>query len=153
MHIWPKNWGWLNIKDIEGTLDSSIVKTNRYMERHFAVARKLNKPLVLEEFGLPRDHHGYSPDESTTCRNKYYQNAFSQILSHVKNNGVLEGCNIWTYAGIGRPLPGQIYWKRGDDLMGDPPCEEQGLNSVYDTDTLTVQLIKEYNLKIQNALQ
>ncbi len=30
--------------------------------------------------------------------------------------------------------------KKGDDYMGDPGQEEQGLNSVYDTDT-TVKLL------------
>ena len=71
MHIWPKNWSWLDIKDIRGTLDSSIVKTNKYMYEHFEVAERLSKPLVLEEFGLPRDLHGYSPEESTVCRDLY----------------------------------------------------------------------------------
>ena len=28
------------------------------MDDHFGVAERLNKPLVLEEFGLPRDQHG-----------------------------------------------------------------------------------------------
>jgi mannan endo-1,4-beta-mannosidase len=30
---------------------------------------------------------------------------------------------------------GQIFWKAGDDYMGDPPMEEQGLNTVFDGDS------------------
>jgi mannan endo-1,4-beta-mannosidase len=153
MHIWPKNWGWLNIKDIAGTLDTSITNTNIYMNDHFVVARKLNKPIVLEEFGLPRDYHGYAPHEPATCRDKYYKNAFEQIIYHTEKKDVLAGCNIWAFGGMCRPIPGQIYWKRGDCLIGDPPCEEQGLNSVYDSDTSTIMMIKEYNEKIKNILE
>ena len=82
MHIWPKNWSWLDPEDIGGTLGSSIEKTNRYIDDHIAVARRLNKPLVLEEFGLPRDHHGYSPEETTKYRDAYYNNAFAHLVEN-----------------------------------------------------------------------
>lgn len=149
MHIWPKNWQWLNTEDIPGTINKSIENTNDYMEKHFEVARKLNKPIVLEEFGLPRDHHGYSPNESTTCRDLYFKNAFERIVLHANQKDVLAGCNFWTFSGIGRPIPGQTYWKKGDEYMGDPPVEEQGLNSVFDTDTSTLMLIKKYNEELK----
>ena len=48
IHIWPKNWGWLE----EG---KALKKSVQYIEDHVVVARRLNKPLVIEEFGLPRD--------------------------------------------------------------------------------------------------
>jgi mannan endo-1,4-beta-mannosidase len=152
MHIWPKNWGWIDVKNIPGTVDSSIAKTNKYMDRHFAVARKLNKPIVLEEFGLPRDFHGYSAGEKTVCRDKYYYNAFSQIVSQIEKKDVLVGCNTWAWSGTSRPISGQIYWKRGDSYLGDPPCEEQGLNSIYDTDS-TVGIIYKFNQEIQKIIR
>jgi mannan endo-1,4-beta-mannosidase len=144
MHIWPKNWGWLNIKDIGGTTDSCIAKTNSYMNDHIAVAERLDKPLVLEEFGLPRDHHGFLPGEPTRFRDAYYRNAFEQVLKHASARGPLAGCNIWAYSGEGRPPEGHLFWQPGDDYLGDPPQEEQGLNSVFDTDT-TVELIADCN--------
>jgi mannan endo-1,4-beta-mannosidase len=152
MHIWPKNWGWLDVKDINSTLDASIINTNIYINDHIAVAKRLNKPIVLEEFGLPRDFHGYSPEESTLCRDKYYQNAFQQVIDNAKQKGVLCGCNFWTYSGEGRPVTGRIYWKEGDDYLGDPPVEEQGLNSVFDTDK-TVSLVTEYNSTLKMFLK
>lgn len=151
MHIWPKNWSWLNAKDIPGTLEISIQNTNDYMQSHFEIARKLNKPIVLEEFGLPRDLHGYSPGESTLCRDKYYQHAFEQVYQHAIKKDVLAGCNFWAYSGCGRPAPDHIFWQKGDDYLGDPPQEEQGLNSVFDTDS-TIPLIRTYNNKIRDIL-
>ena len=151
MHIWPKNWSWLDPEDIGGTLGSSIEKTNRYIDDHIAVARRLKKPLVLEEFGLPRDHHGYSPEETTKYRDAYYNNAFAHLMENAVIGGPMAGCNIWTYSGEGRPAEGRIYWQPGDDYLGDPPQEPQGLNSVFDTDT-TIDLIHGYNRSLDNLI-
>jgi len=151
MHIWPKNWGWLDITDIPGTIDSAIVKTNLYMNAHFEVAERLGKPIVLEEFGLPRDHHGFSPGETTKYRDRYYNNAFVQVIDHVASHGRLAGCNIWAYSGEGRATEGRLFWQPGDDYLGDPPQEEQGLNSVFDTDS-TIDLISGYNRSLDNLM-
>lgn len=150
MHVWPKNWGWLDPQNIPGTIDTSIIKTNTYMEKHIEIARKLNKPIVMEEFGLPRDRHEYVLTDSTFCRDKYYINVFKQILTHAATEDVLAGCNFWAWGGFGRPDGNHIFWEDGDDYLGDPAQEEQGLNSVFDTDN-TVALVKEYHDKI-NAL-
>jgi mannan endo-1,4-beta-mannosidase len=122
------------------------------MNDHIRIARELNKLLVLEEFGLPRDQHGYSATEPTTCRDKYYQNAFQQVIQNAKEKGVLAGANFWSWGGMARPVPGQIYWKRGDAYLGDPPVEEQGLNSVFDTDT-TIPLIRKCNQELKKILK
>ncbi|MBK7028127.1 MAG: cellulase family glycosylhydrolase [Bacteroidales bacterium] len=150
MHIWPKNWSWLDIKNIPGTLQLSIDSTNQYMERHFKVARKLGKPIVLEEFGLPRDFHGYQLSETTNARDEYYRNAFNQVVEHAKTKDVLAGCNFWGMGGEGRPS--NLYWKPADDYVGDPPNEEQGLNSVFDTDS-RIQLINVFNKKLSEVLK
>ena len=65
---------------------------------------------------------------------------------------MLAGCNIWSWSGFARPIAGQIYWKRGDAYLGDPPCEEQGLNSVYNTD-LTVGIIARSNAALKKILE
>ena len=152
MHIWPKNWSWLDVTDINGTLASSIEKANRYINDHLEVAARLNKPVVLEEFGLPRDYHGFSPDEPTTCRDAFYNNAFVQIMDHATMRGPLAGANIWAYSGEGRATEGHVYWQTGDDYLGDPPQEEQGLNSVFDTDS-TTDLISGYNRSLSDILK
>ena len=150
MHIWPKNWSWLDVKNISGTLQKSIINTNKYMDDHFAVARRLGKPIVFEEFGLPRDFHGYLPAEKTTCRDHYYINAFEQVLDHCKRNDVLAGCNFWGFGGEGRPT--HEFWVKGDDYLGDPPNEEQGLNSVFSSDS-TIAVIEKYNQKLKKLLK
>ena len=45
-----------------------------------------------------------------------------------------------------------LFWQRGDDYMGDPGQEEQGLNSVYATDS-TINMIKEAVSDINQIIQ
>lgn len=142
MHIWPKNWSWIDISDIPKSVDAGIVNTDQYMSEHIRIAQKLNKPIVLEEFGFPRDNHKYTLDDPTTARDKYYRNIFQQLVKSSKANGVFAGCNFWAWGGFGRPQ--HEFWKPWDDYVGDPSQEEQGLNSVFNTDS-TIKVIKEFS--------
>jgi mannan endo-1,4-beta-mannosidase len=146
MHIWPKNWRWLNTDSIPQTVGRAIEQTNIYIKEHIAVAQKLNKPIVLEEFGLPRDNHKYTCEDPTTARDKYYTNAFEQIKEAILQRGVFSGCNFWAWGGTGRPA--HEFWQPWDDYIGDPGQEEQGLNSVFDTDA-TIEIIRHYNAMIR----
>lgn len=143
MHIWPKNWGWIDTNDMQGTLGQAIDSTVKYVDEHIAVAAKLGKPIVLSEFGFPRDHHLYTLSDSTSLRDRYYTAVFQRILESSRNNGLLAGCNFWAWGGFGRPSGTHVFWKKEDDYLGDPAQEEQGLNSVFDTDA-TVKLVKRY---------
>jgi mannan endo-1,4-beta-mannosidase len=147
MHIWPKNWQWLDVKDVPGSLESCIEKTNDYIDAHCEVARSLGKPIVIEEYGFPREGHSYDLSAATTSRDKYYANIFAQVVNNRESGGPLAGCNFWTFGGTGRPSPGDPFWSKGEDLLGDPPQEEQGLNSVFDVDT-TIEVVDKYNREL-----
>jgi mannan endo-1,4-beta-mannosidase len=152
MHIWPLNWGWIKQNNIAATFDQAVEKTNQYMAKHIKVAEKLKKPIVLEEFGIPRDNYGFSPNDKIQLRDQYYENAFKQVLESAQNKGVLAGANFWAWGGFGRPVPNQVWYHRGDDYLGDPPCEEQGVNSVFSTDSTTACIIK-YNHILESIEQ
>ncbi|MEO6151196.1 MAG: cellulase family glycosylhydrolase [Mucilaginibacter sp.] len=144
LHVWPKNWGWFADTSIVKDLPSVISKTNDYIEKHVAIANQLNKPLVIEEFGLPRDGHSFDVAQSTKMRDSYYTSVFDMLLKSRKDEGKIAGANFWAFGGTARPVKGQLFWKYGDQFMGDPPQEEQGLNTVFDSDSSTWQIIKKY---------
>ena len=146
-HVWPKNWSWMDKDNMEGTLQNSIDSTANYIDLHLEVARRLKKPAVMEEFGFPRDNHLYTLDAPTTLRDAYYKAVFEKILKASKEKDVLAGCNFWAWGGFGRPQ--HEFWQKGDDYVGDPAQEEQGLNAVFDTDS-TISLIKKYNSLLRN---
>lgn len=152
VHIWPFNWGWLKPKDMAGTIDLAIENTGKYIDEHLVVARRLNKPLVFEEFGLPRDGFVFTLDAPVTFRDKYYEYSFARVLEAVKNKELMAGVNFWAFSGTGKPNPARPdnMWKAGDDYLGDPPQEAQGLNSVFATDP-TMKIIKKYNDQIRKA--
>lgn len=145
IHIWPKNWGWLNVKNIPGSIDSVIFKTVKYLNEHEAVANELNKPLVVEEFGLPRDKQSFDMNSPTKYRDIYYSKILSEWLNSKKSNGNLAGVNFWAYGGIGKTTKGQTWWKEGDPYIGDPPMEEQGLNTVFNSDKNTWKVIDSFS--------
>jgi len=144
IHIWPKNWGWFKEATFEHDTAAVMNNTMAYIKKHEQVAEKLNKPLVIEEFGLPRDGQSYSVTAGTTIRDRYYHLYLEEWQKNKATNGVVAGLNFWSFAGEGRPIPGQIFWKQGDDYMGDPPMEEQGLNSVFDCDSSTWRVITSF---------
>ena len=146
IHIWPKNWGWFKPETLDKDYALVKAKTVDYIRRHAAVAKQLNKPLVIEEFGLPRDHHSFDVASTTTLRDDLYQTIFEEWRRDKYSNGVINGINFWGFGGSARPIPGQTFWKEGDDYTGDPPMEEQGLNAVFDSDASTWNVITAYSL-------
>ncbi|MBA2249866.1 MAG: cellulase family glycosylhydrolase, partial [Chitinophagaceae bacterium] len=148
IHIWPKNWEWFKDTAIAKDFGNLTLNTLNYIDKHVTVLNKLNKPLVLEEFGLPRDGVSFAPGTSTKWRDEYYHIIFTKLFASMQHNGVIEGCNFWCFSGIGRPSGKQLLWEKGDDILGDPPVEEQGLNSVFDNDSSTWKVIKSFTEKI-----
>lgn len=141
IHIWAKNWQWYS----GDNYSEAFVKAARYIEDHVAVARRLGKPLVIEEFGLPRDPGRaslFDPGTPTSLRDEYYRRIFAYVGPRGRGEGRVAGANFWAFGGTARPIKGQIFWKPGDEYMGDPPMEEQGLNTVFDSDLTTWAVIR-----------
>jgi len=139
-HMWAKNWGWINPFDLEATYSNAEEKAQEYILSHIEVANQLNKPIVMEEFGFPRDGESYDRLSSTTYRDKYYKFVFNFVEEHE----VLSGTNFWSWGGLGEAQNEDFWWKEGDPFTGDPPQEPQGLNSVFADDSTTLELIKEH---------
>jgi mannan endo-1,4-beta-mannosidase len=141
IHIWPKNWGWFSDKKMADQFNQILRKTRAYVRKHRAEAMDLKKPLVIEEFGLPRDGQSFSLTSATTFRDRYYSFLFSMLSRDAKKGGPVAGAVFWAFGGMGRPSGKNNMWQAGDDWLGDPPMEEQGLNTVFDQDKTTWLLI------------
>ena len=137
-HIWPYNWSWAKRDSLQENIHRACSNSGQYLQDHVAIARKLDKPLVIEEFGYPRDSFAYAPASPTTARDKYYDYIFSMAMS----DSIVKGCNFWGWGGEARPQHDQ--WLVGDPYCGDPAQEAQGLNSVFDCDSTTIATIIKY---------
>jgi mannan endo-1,4-beta-mannosidase len=147
VHMWLKNWGWLKDFVLGPDYDKAAARAKAHVEEHTVLATDtLHKPLVLEEFGLPRDHEKYSPDSPTTARDDYYRRMFDQVADSCKAGRALQGANFWAWGGEGRAGAGPK--DSTAELMGDPFSEPQGLNSVFDTDQGTLAVIARANEKL-----
>ena len=144
MHIWPLNWSWVTKDSLAENLQNAIDNTNDYIDQHIAAADSIGKPLVLEEFGFPRDGFAFTKGSPTTLRDAFYTNAFERLLASRNEGGKFAGINFWTWGGLAEQNPEHIMWQKGDDYCGDPAQEQQGLNSVYLTDVSTLAIIRDY---------
>ncbi|MEN9909880.1 MAG: hypothetical protein RLZZ540_3039 [Bacteroidota bacterium] len=146
-HMWPKNWGWYKAETPD--LENTKKKTAAYFDEHLALAKKLNKPIVMEEFGFVRDGEQFSPDSPTTARDEYYTFVLELLKHSVAIDGTLGGLNFWGWGGEGRGQQKDYMWKKGDNsFTADPYSEAQGLNSIYNTDKSTLEIISKYSKKI-----
>ena len=136
IHIWPKNWAWFASGKMAEEYAKFRGETVKYINDHAAIAEKLNKPLVIEEFGLPRDGQSLHPSSATKIRDRY----FSEVLSFVRTSPNIAGANFWAFGGAVRPAG--LWWKPGNEYVGDPPMEEQGLYSVFAYDRSTWNVIR-----------
>ncbi len=130
-HIWPYNWGWLQAGN---HLDS----VEHYLQTHIRWMEQIGKPLVIEEFGLPRDGMSLQAGSPTVLRNEMYAHIFNAVHQSHQAGKPLIGCNFWGWGG------------EGGTYTGDPAQEPQGLNSVFTADTTTLQLIRTYSCTLDN---
>jgi mannan endo-1,4-beta-mannosidase len=144
-HLWVLNWSWYDPLKSEGTYADAERRAIEYLDQHIAFAEELGKPLVLDEFGIPRDRHSYSPEAGTVSRDLFYSRVFEHIQVNAAAGGPFAGSNFWAWGGYGRASdPEEAVWQRGDAFTGDPPQEPQGRNSVFATDVTTLSILESF---------
>lgn len=142
LHLWPYNWGWVNETNLVENVDSACNNAYDYILPHSQSMKKYGKPLVMEEFGYPRDKFSFEPGSPTNGRDKFYE----YIFSLVTDQDMIDGINFWGWGGYAEPAHEQ--WQPWDDYTGDPAQEAQGLNSVFAKDKSTLKIIKNASDKI-----
>lgn len=142
IHIWPYNWGWAKAGEVEKYLETAKRNSKDYIGQHVKAISKENKPIVIEEFGYPRDGMKIEKGSPTTGRDGYFEMMFNVPRKY----GNVSGVNFWSWGGYGNPT--HRSWQPGDDYTGDPAQEDQGLNSVYASDTSTLDVIRKATSKM-----
>ena len=140
VHLWPYNWSWVRQDYLVEDLPKACENTKDYIDRHLAICNRLKKPLVMEEFGYPRDGFKFSLGTPTKGRDGYYEYVFSLVADNAEQGGRFAGCNFWGWGGFACPQHEQ--WQVGDPYTGDPAQEAQGLNSVFASDKSTLRVIR-----------
>ncbi|TCP29860.1 mannan endo-1,4-beta-mannosidase [Sphingomonas sp. BK235] len=143
-HIWPNNWTWVNQNDLPGTYARGEELTADYVSEHVDLATRLQKPLVIEEFGYPRDGGSNDPTASTVYKDRFYRQIYSSALASMAAGGPIAGTNFWAWNGEARAQHPDYRFKEGDhQYMGDPPHEPQGWYGVFQGDS-TIRTIVDH---------
>ena len=167
VHLWPYNWGWTKAPEATtpdtattpeasasgsfNPLQNACSNSKDYIDRHLAICAQLHKPLVMEEFGYPRDNMSFQPGSPTEGRDGYYRYIFQLVGDNMQQGGAFAGCNFWGWGGYAQPR--HVQWQVGDDYCCDPAQEEQGLNSVFITDSTTLHIIREAQQNLTTTQQ
>ena len=153
IHIWPYNWSWVRQHNLQSNVDVAIANTDKYIDMHLETAENYGKPIVIEEFGYPRDDFQFAQGTPVTAKDIYYKHVFSRVIESARQGGIIAGANFWAWGGLASQSPTNVYWKKGDDYCGDPAQEQQGLYSVYASDTPTTKIISEAAKDIASAIE
>ncbi|MGI6223780.1 MAG: glycoside hydrolase 5 family protein [Prevotella sp.] len=148
IHLWPYNWSWAKRDSLKEDLQRACDNSRDYIERHLRICEEIKKPLVMEEFGYPRDNFSFTPGSPTEARDAYYRYVFQLVADNMRSGGRFAGCNFWGWGGFAQPNHEQ--WQVGDPYTGDPAQEAQGLNSVFAKDKSTLKVIREEIKAIHN---
>ena len=140
IHLWPYNWSWVKPDSLIENLPRAQANTKEYIDRHLTICDRIGQPLVMEEFGYPRDGFQFAKTTTTKGRDGFYQYVFSLVADNAEQGGRFAGCNFWGWGGLAEPKHEQ--WQVGDDYTGDPAQEAQGLNSVFATDSTTLAVVR-----------
>ena len=93
-HIWPENWGWNPI----GNTDAAIAKAAQFTQQRIDDAENiLGKPVMMDEFGIPRDNHGKGIDSGpTTVRERFFSEVYyASSEASAVGGGPFGGTAIW----------------------------------------------------------
>lgn len=147
-HLWPLNWGWFDPKRIPETLPQAEKNALEYIAGHLELARRLNKPIVMEEFGLDRDGGVFQVGTPATARDRYYGLILRSLYDSARAGAPIAGCNFWAWGGEGFAQHPDGVWREGDPFVGDPPQEPQGRNSIFISDTSTIRILRDNAIKM-----
>ncbi|EJD51998.1 glycoside hydrolase [Auricularia subglabra TFB-10046 SS5] len=158
-HLWVQNWGAYAMLDSSSSnLNSAIEYARRFIGDISKWSTDINKPVVLEEFGFPRDNWlnegegKYLYASSATTRNKdtYYDSVLNLIVHYWAEGKAFAGFQPWAYGGIWRPEP-RYRNKFNEAWAGDPPHEAPGWYDLYDTD-YTMEVIEKYVIFVKTLI-
>ena len=102
LHVWPMNFQWLDPSSSD-SIEYALSATRAYITASVAQAAELRRPLIIEEFGWPRDAGSISVAAPTKARDTMYTLVFNAVIASAESAGALAGASFWGYAGTGRP--------------------------------------------------
>ena len=158
IQMFPNDLGWYASDNAVGrTLPEAVAKCKAYLNEHTKISEQLKKPLVVDAIGLVRNGGATLPGSATTTRDEFMKSLLYEIALYVNRGRSVGGASFWGWAGEGRPEEHGIgmirgRWYPGDAFTGDPPDQPQGRFSIYDQDTTTRAVIKEYAQKLNLPL-
>ena len=147
LHLWVKNWGWLKEPHLGPQYEQAAAQGLEYIEQHIAFARKLGKPLVMEEFGIDRNDGSTDPGSPTSMRDDFYMKMFQFLNESCQADGPLQAANFWIWSGDGS-LEAFRQRRAGNNTFR----EAVDSNGVLTSDHTTLAIIRRQNAQLKSLI-
>lgn len=136
----PIEWNWGSNDRLFDALPNVFLRTNEYLDVYDRLAHKLDKPYIIDAFSYPRDGLFTLPGTVTDARNAFFSYIFSKLNDSQRSGAPLAGVNWIGWGGLGHKLEeGEKYSPQ--NYLAEYPHQPQGVYSVYNTDSLTLQIV------------
>lgn len=149
-HVWAQNWGWARPDRLADDHAAAVELACAYVRDHAALADRIGKPILVEEFGFPRDGASFDPEAPTTLRDRYFDRLYA-LVHALTATTPMAGIMPWCWSGRAVPPRPGGYWRPGDPLCGDPPHEAQGWYGIYAHDA-TLDVIRGWSSRITRGV-
>ena len=113
-------------EDIAGGYPKALEKAKEYINDHAARAAKVGKPLLLEEFGFPRDGGSFDPASPVTLRDQYFQEVYALVRSLMPTTP-MAGIMPWAWAGDSAAAAARRVLEAGRSVHRRSAAREAGL--------------------------
>eukprot|EP01025_Chloroclados_australasicus_P051004 TRINITY_DN5931_c0_g1_i1.p1 TRINITY_DN5931_c0_g1~~TRINITY_DN5931_c0_g1_i1.p1 ORF type:complete len:305 (+),score=46.96 TRINITY_DN5931_c0_g1_i1:109-915(+) len=113
VHIYPEHIKWDSVAQIECGNQCKLDWIRRALESQLEVSEKLNKPMMVGEFGYP----DYDEDRFwVLMRNRVYQEVYNVTMTSMLNKGPAAGSLFWRGG-----VDGDIAWEWRMVYIDDAP--------------------------------
>ncbi|CAM0137410.1 hypothetical protein VKS41_003230 [Umbelopsis sp. WA50703] len=144
-HFWCENWEIYDPQDRTGqSLEKTKLAVTEFMHKLSAWSQELDKPHIMEEFGMARDAHlgeKYSEKTSTTHRDEYFSTIY-KVVEQLGAEGKISGTSFWAWGGQATESAQANNY--GVKHNGDPPHETPFWYSVLSSDDSTKEVLKAH---------
>lgn len=147
LRLMPLELHWASPSTLYTALPNVYLKADEFVARYERVARKCNKPLVIDAIAYPRDRSFLSPGAPALGRDAFFNYVFRQLSKSITDNGNIAGV-CW---GEWRYLPSVTPDAPPAEQDGETrrPGNSGGIYDVCNNDSTTLQVIADASKQVK----
>lgn len=130
LQVFPLERGWITRGSVLSGLAVAYLRYDETLARYERLARRADKPLLIEGFGYPRDHCFTRPGTECASRNDFFAHVLRSLARSREQGGAFSGCTFFGWGGTVDPGD-ELDWHPDREFVAEAPEAKQGVYSVF----------------------